>query len=194
MKFRMPRRWRKSKKSTGHISTRPNIVANNPRTTRTAEEDHVRQAIENVRASQAPPGEEYALTILENNEELVGWMNACGYRMSSAQSSMRRNAITDGLVDWRSSKVAPLEADGAVDCEGQALSSGTSASTMGTNASETKKFGNSGIEILGCGRRHIQGPRVQVKFRSIDWNPPPNSRLECANGIGPGGEIADWGL
>jgi hypothetical protein len=194
MKFRMPSRWRKSKKATTPTSTPPNPITTSPRKSRISHQDHIRQAIENVRSSQAPPGEVYALTILEENEELVGWMNFCNYKMSSAASSVRRNAITDGFVDWRSAEAAVFEGDDVVDGEGRELRSATSASTMGTNTSEAKKFGKSGIEIPGCGRRQIQGARVQVNFRAIDWNSLPTSRLEDADGIGPAGEIADYEL
>jgi hypothetical protein len=191
-------RWRKSKKSKKSeksmtpSSTPKNPIGNKPQRSQITHKYYVRQALENVRSSQAPPGEEYALTILENNEELVGWMNFSGFRMSSSASSARRNAMADGLAGWRRAEVAVLEEGDVMDSDGSTSRSVTSASTVETSTSGPKRFGKSGIEIPGYSRIQVSAPRVQVGFRKVDWNAPTTSWLDEGYGVGPAGEIANF--
>ena len=92
-------RWRKTEKSTALTGTSTNPVDEKLQTPQIINKDHVYQALKNVRSSQAPPGEQYALTIHERNEELVARMQFTGYRMSSLASSERRNGTMDELAD-----------------------------------------------------------------------------------------------
>jgi hypothetical protein len=189
MKFRFLSRWRKSKKAKTPASAPSTPVFTHPRKSQISEQDHIRQAIENVRSSRAPPGEVYGLTILEDNEYLVGWMNVTNSRLSSA-SGVRRHAIPEDFVDWTSGDVEALEGGKFVDGEEPGFGSATSTSTTETNTSESKRFGKSGIEIPGCGRIGIRGPRIQVRFEAMNWNAPSTSRPEGVDAIGPAGETA----
>lgn len=188
MKLRIPSRWRKSKKAKTLTSTPSQPVFNHTLNSRISHRDYARQAVENVRSSRAPLGEVYGLTILDN-EYLVRSMNQTNSRLSAA-SGVRRDATTEDCVDRKSGHVEALEGGDVVDTEEAGFGSATSTSTMETNTSESKKFGKSGIEIPGSSRIGIQRPRVQVRFEAMDWNPPPTSRLEGADGTGPAGETA----
>lgn len=191
MKLRILRRWRKSKKPTTTASRPPDTGTNSPRKSQTSHQDQVRQAIDNVRSSQAPPGEVYGLTILEDNEYLVGWMNVTNSRLSSA-SSLHKKAMAEGGVDWRNAATAVLEGGDPRDGDDRDLTSATSASMMETSASQSRRFGKSGIELPACGRIDVQGPRIQVHFKAVNWHPGHASRRRDAKEIGPAGEIADY--
>ena len=185
MKFRKPGRWRRSEKSSRPTSTLPNPVGTLPQRSQPIKDEEVRQALENVRNLSATTGEEFALTILDRDAELVGWMNFSRYRMPSIASSERRNAMADGFGDRRSAEVAVLEEGD----RGSIPRSATSDSTMTSSTSATVKFGKSGIEISG--EIHMQGPRAHVHFGEIDWNPPTALRLGEGDGVGPAEETAN---
>ena len=190
MKFHIPRPWRRFKKSSTPPNTSPNPVVDRPQ--ESSEKGYARQAVENVRNLSAATGEEFGLTILDRDEEVVAWMNFSGIRMSSPATSPatseHRKAMSDGYTDWRSAEVAVLK-----EGEGSEPSSATSDEAPEESLSGTKTFGKSGIEISET--MVIRGPRPRVNFRYIDWNPPTVFRLGGdGDAIGPAGEVLKFGI
>lgn len=89
-------------------------------------------------------------------------------------------------MDWRGVEVAVLEAGAGSP---PLPSSVASDAPIDTNASETKRFGKSWIEISDHGRIQVAVPRAQVIFKGVDCNPQIALRLGGGYGIGSAGEM-----
>lgn len=189
MKLRLPSRWQRSKKRSTPSSTPTSPVFNKPQRSPYINHKDARQAVENVRSLSAATGEEFGLTILDRDEELVGWMNFSHTRLSFPATGERRNALSDGFTGWRGVDATVLE---AVAGSPPPRSSPASDAPIDTNASDTKRFGKSGIEISNHGRMQVAVPRVQVRFKEVEWNLPSTFRLGGRYGIGPAGEVANF--
>lgn len=189
MKIPIPSRWQHSKKRSTSSSTPTRPVFNKPQRSPCIDHKDARQAVENVRSLSVATGEEFGLTILDRDEELVGWMNFSHTRLSTPATSERRNALADGFIGLQGVEITVLE---AVAESPPPRSSPASDAPIDTNASETRRFGKSGIEISSHSRIQAAVPRVQVRFKEVEWNLPSTLRLGGGNGIGPAGEMANF--
>jgi hypothetical protein len=116
-------------------------------------------------------------------------MNFSHTRLSSPATSERRNALTDGFIGWRGVEVAVFEAGAGSPPPRSILASDA---PIDTNASETKRFRKSGIEISDHARIQVAVPRALVRFKEVDWNPLITFRLGGGYGIGPTGEMMNF--